>query len=201
MITILTPTYKRTPDTLRRGFAAVNSQLYSNWRQLVIVDDVSMSPHVSDEIQREFADPRREFMVLGQRSNDYGRTPRQVGIERAASTSDFFVFLDDDNVIFPDYLEKFMRHMSAHPEHDMAICKILHMGPLPARLCPPPKVLDGLPPVLQNIDTLQMCVRADFALREGWDVDKGYMADGYTFERWASRGQYGAVDAILGVHL
>jgi glycosyltransferase involved in cell wall biosynthesis len=203
MITILTPSFRRDPAVLRRCFASVDAQLYRNWRHIIVVDDVSMEPHITVDIQREFADPRREFVALGRRSNDYGVTPRQEGMDRTPveSSDDCFVFLDDDNVIFPDYLETMMGHMRAHPDHDMAICKIIHMGPLPARLHPPPKVLDGLPPVLQNIDTLQVCVRAAFARKEGWLRDKGYMADGYTFERWAGRCKYGAVPAILGVHL
>lgn len=198
MITIITPTYKRNPDVLRRCFASINGQTYPSWQHLVLVDDETVEPHVSAVIQGDYADARRSFVAVG-RHNNSGNTPRQRGIE--AAKGEYIVFVDDDNVIFPNYLEVFAAYMAEHRDVMMGICKIVHLGPLPARLCPPPIILAGNPPVLQNIDTLQVCVRREIAQKEGWMVEKGYMADGWTFQTWAERHPYGYVDAILGIHM
>ena len=47
------------------------------------------------------------------------------------------------------------------------IYKIIHVGPLPPNLGAPPKVLNGNPPVLQNIDTLQVCVKSQIMKQHG----------------------------------
>ena len=196
-VTIITTTYNRN-KVLERCLACVDSQIYTNWKHLVIVDDISTESHISQELIKKYSSDKREFIALGERSNNYGNTPRQFGIMK--SESDYILFLDDDNVIFPDYLQVMMEYMLQNPDVDMGICKIIHMGPLPARLCPPPKVLDGNPPVLQNIDTLQVCIKRHIAQTYGW-LNMGYCADGHTFELWAKNCKYGFVDSILGVHM
>lgn len=197
-ITIITPTYMRNEEILNRCLASVNGQTYTDWEHIVIVDDATLEGHVSQQTLDRFADSRRRVVPLGYNSKNWANTPRQRGIERA--TGDYLVFLDDDNVFFPDALEQYVRYFEDHPDIHMAICKILHCGPLAAYHGPPPKILDGKPPTLQNVDTLQVCVWAPVAKRHGW-LDKGYMSDGYTIELWASQCSYAHLEKILGCHL
>jgi len=196
-VTIITPTYNRNSNILKRCFASVDTQTYYNWNHLVLVDDETVEKHIPNEVSEMFR-MNREFICMGKRTNNYGNSPRQLGIEKGLG--DYFVFLDDDNVIFPNYLETMVKYLEQNVEKQMAICKIIHMGPLPAKFGDPPKVLSGNPPVLQNIDTLQVCVRKDVVKTFGW-LDKGYLADGYTIEYWGQNCKYGFVDEILGVHL
>jgi glycosyltransferase involved in cell wall biosynthesis len=196
--TFITPTFRRPAAVLKRCLDSVEGQAYANWRQIVVVDDATVEPHIPADLLATYTSPQREFVALGRASNNSGNSPRQFAIERA--TTDFVVFLDDDNVIFPNYLEVMAAALIVEPTADMAICRIIHMGPLPPWLCPPPKVLDGNPPVLQNIDSLQAVVRTR-AMKEHTWLDRGYMADGYTLQSLAAKYRHIHVSEILGVHM
>lgn len=90
--------------------------------------------------------------------------------------------------------------LDADPAAGFAICQILHCGPLLPSFGPPPVVLTGVPPVTNNIDTLQVVARTA-AMREcGW-VLAGYGSDGATFERLAKAHRWVAVDEVLAAHL
>lgn len=195
-ITIITPTYNRKHDILIRCIKSVDSQTYQNYKHIIIVDDYDFEPHISQEMLNTYSSEKRTFLKTNTRYNNFGNSLRQKGIELA--DTDYIVFLDDDNIIFPDYLEKMIHGVGSY---DIGICKILHMGPLPPRLCPPPIVLEGNPPVLQNIDTLQVIVKSDVMKREGWEVDKGYLADGYTIEKICKNNSFTYINHILGVHM
>jgi glycosyltransferase involved in cell wall biosynthesis len=196
--TIITPTYQRAPDILRRCLDSVNGLRYREWHQIIIVDDASFEGHVSQELMDEYASPQRTWMTLGYRANNWANAPRMKAILAAAS--DYIVFLDDDNIVFPNYLTEFVNHFRTHPDHGMAVCKILHCGPLPAHFGRPPAILDGRPPVLQNVDSLQICVRSEIAKQYGW-LDAGYTADGATIQLWSQHCTVGFVDTITAVHL
>jgi glycosyltransferase involved in cell wall biosynthesis len=196
--TFITPTFKRSEAVLRRCLDSVNGQTYRNWKQIVMIDDVTHDGHVSKEVMNTYSSAQRQFFLLGQRSNNSGNTPRQRCIEMC--DTDYIVFLDDDNVIFPNYLDVMLRALQSDEQPDMTICKIIHLGPLPPWLGKM-AVLDGKPPVLQNIDSLQIAVKTPLMKQIGWQVDKGYMADGYTIQKLAENCRYKHVDEILGVHL
>lgn len=225
MITFITPTYSRDDAVLRRCLDCVEGQTFRDWTHLVIVDDKAVEPHVTTETLNAYSHSRRQFIALGHRSNNYGNTPRQLGIDLA--TTKYIVFLDDDNVIFPNYCRVMLDALGATPsaakgtgesqptvtdatatttsdrsaaDVQMVVCRIIHMGPLPSWLCPPPKVLDGNPPVLQNIDTLQVCVESSVAKQIGW-FEMGYMADGHTLQAYARSCGTKHIDDILGVHM
>jgi glycosyltransferase involved in cell wall biosynthesis len=200
LVTVITPTFNRPFSVLKRCISSVDGQTYKNWKHLVIIDDTDNNheSHIPSNNKNEIMNERRNFICLGKRSNNYGNTPRQLGIE--IGTGDYFIFLDDDNVIFPNYIETMVNYLELNKDKDLAICKIIHMGPLPTRFGEPPKVLDGNPPILQNIDTLQVCVRREVVKKFGW-LDKGYLADGHSIQNWCENCDYVFVDEILGVHL
>lgn len=191
MFTIITPTYNREEKILKRCLDSIDGQTYTKWKHLIIVDNIEIN--LSQELIDNYSSERRQFICLGRNSNDYGNSPRQLGIELA--DSDFIVFVDDDNVIFPNYLSVF-----ASQNKDLSICQIIHLGPLPQHLCPPPKILDGNPPILQNIDTLQICVRTELMKKYGW-INRGYLADGYTIQNLAAHIEPHFIEEILGVHM
>lgn len=195
-ISIITPTYNRNQNILLRCIKSVDSQIYQNFKHIIIVDDENFEPHVTSEFIELHSSDKRIFIKLGYRSNNYGNTPRQKAIDMA--DTDYIVFLDDDNIIFPNYLNDMINGIK---EYDIGICKIVHLGPLPAPLYPPPKILDGNPPVLQNIDTLQIIVKTNIMKKEGWEIDKGYLADGYTIDKICSKNNFIFINEILGIHM
>lgn len=195
-ITIITPTYKRSENILLRCIKSVDSQIYQDFKHIIMIDDINLEDHISSEFINSHTSEKRKFIPLGYRSNNYGNDPRQKCIEM--TDTDFIVFLDDDNIIFPNYLSELIKGVK---HFDIGICKIVHLGPLPVALWPPPKIIDGNPPVLQNIDTLQIIVKTDVMKKEGWEIDKGYLADGYTLEKLCKRNSYTFINEILGIHM
>ena len=60
--------------------------------------------------------------------------------------------------------------------------------------------LTGNPPVLNNIDAMQLVMRRDLWLAEGGWYDKSQAGDGPMYERFAAKYSYRCVDQILGEH-
>jgi|TARA_B110001450_G_scaffold195282_1_gene183632 glycosyltransferase involved in cell wall biosynthesis len=196
---IITPTFNRSSDVLERCFASIDAQIYKNWKQIVIIDDDNIEKHISSKLVEKYSCDNREFICLGKNSNDFGNSPRTLGIKMASQES-YIVFIDDDNVIFPDYLSSFAKNIQLMPIKKIHICQIIHLGPLPSNLGTPPKIIYGKPPVLRNIDTLQICVAAEIIKQHGW-LDMGYLADGYTIQSICKTLNYTYINKVLGVHM
>ena len=194
-VTIVTPTYKRAESTLLNCIKSIDAQTYTNYHHMIIIDDDTFEGHVTEEFRKKHTNNHREFVLLGRRSNNFGNTPRQSGIDLAVT--DFMVFIDDDNVVFPDYLEKMVNGIGSA---DFALAKIIHMGPLPQHYYPPPRVIDGSIIKKTFVDTLQLIVRTNVIKQTGW-FQTGYCADGDTIENLGNHYTHALIDHIVGVHL
>ncbi|HET9582167.1 MAG TPA: glycosyltransferase [Gemmatimonadota bacterium] len=195
-VTIVTPTYRRDAAILARCLGCVRAQTEAAWRHVVCSDGVH-EPDVERLLAGE-KDPRFEYRVSNVHHGGFGAGVRQEVLTSDTGT-EFIMFLDDDNVILPHYLEKMIAALDgARNGEQFAICSILHYGPLPFFMDRPPVILRGEPLVCQ-IDTLQVLVRTD-AMREiGWR-DHGYLSDGFTYRALGDRFGYVRVDDCLGIH-
>ena len=103
-IAIVTPTYRRT-SFLAPFVRQVIRQDYGAWR-LVIVHDGD--DRQTRDLVKGFAarDGRIHFANTDQRANDFGITPRLLGVKLIANgdLADYTVFWDDDNAFFPGAL-------------------------------------------------------------------------------------------------
>lgn len=123
------------------------------------------------------------------------------------SNAKYVCYLDDDNILFPNYIKTMVNAIenSTDPAVKFAISKTVHLGPLPQHLLPAPAILNGIPPVLQNIDTIQILSEIDAIEDIGWEVrgsdNGGYFNDGYTYERLGQKYSYVEVPEILSIHL
>lgn len=195
-ITIITPTLQRPPAVLARCIASVDRQTWSDWEHL-ICSDGQHEPAVEELVHRG-NDKRRRYLHMSRPLGHYG-----AGV-RAALTlevrSDYLAFLDDDNLIFPTYCERMVRALDAHSEAAFAICQIVHCGPLHPRFGLPPAILTGVPPISNNIDTLQVVVRTEAMQHSGW-VLNGHTSDGDTYAKLSQHRAWVTVDEVLGIHL
>lgn len=196
-VTIVTPTFQRHPGMLDRCLGCVRAQTEVAWRHIVCSDGIH-EPEVENLVARE-NDPRVEYRVSTKHYGGYGAGVRQDVLMQSEAT-EFIMFLDDDNVILPHYLERMIEALGrARNGEQFAICSILHFGPLPFFMERPPVLLRGEPRVCQ-IDTLQVLVRTE-AMREiGWR-DHGYLSDGFTYRALGERFGYVRVHDCLGIHL
>ena len=105
---IITPTFNRSPDIIERCIVSVDAQIHKNWKHFVIIDDVSNTRHVPLDLIEKYSSSKREFIYLGHNSNNFGNSPRKLGIE-SSNENGYIVFVDDDNIIFPNYLSTFKK--------------------------------------------------------------------------------------------
>lgn len=199
LVSIITPTYRRhNLDAVQRMIRSVQTQTYPHWEHL-ICSDGEHEPRIQELAERSFADPRRRYLVTKVHHGGYGAAVRQEVMTDHAR-GEYLVFLDDDNIIFPDYLERLLTALrSATAGERFAICRLLHFGPVRAEVGAPPLYLDGEPRCFW-IDTLQVMVEAEAMKSIGW-VSNAYIADGLTFEELGRRYGFVRVRDCLAAHL
>jgi glycosyltransferase involved in cell wall biosynthesis len=114
-VSIIMPTFRR-PHTLMRTIETVRAQRYSNW-ELLVVDNAGDGAYL-------FGDPRIHVHILNERAS--ASYARNAAIGRA--TGELICFFDDDDDMFPDYLEKLVAALQAHPEAKMVRCGMIVTG-------------------------------------------------------------------------
>jgi glycosyltransferase involved in cell wall biosynthesis len=194
---IITPNYKREFKTVVKCINSVNKQTYKQWEHVICTDgeeDTSISAYVKSANEQ-----RRIYKWLPENTGKFGDFVRQRMI--AESTCDYLCFLDDDNILFPLYLEKMVQVLDANPEVAMVISQALHFGPFPDSYGEPPIVLEGYPKP-GHIDTIQVMVRTKVIQKIQWRSKRadGYFSDGYTYEAIAEKHKWVSIPDVLSVH-
>jgi len=199
VVSVITPTWRRDPQVVSRNLDCMALQTMSSWEQ-VVCSDGEDEPEIRALIEGR-KDVRYQYRnTTGRKDGDFGNTVRSEMLQ--AARGKYTLFYDDDNVILPNYLEQMVGALEGSPECVMAVCHVMHFGPLnEAIIGKPPQVLTGLPVKLFHIDTLQVLVRTDIAKKCGWDTEHGYIADGYSLEKFGKAGAVVEVAEVLGVHL
>jgi SAM-dependent methyltransferase len=108
-ISIIMPTYRR-PHTLYRTIATVLAQTYPHW-ELIIIDNAG-------DVRAVFNDPRiRIYSHPEQPSASYARNQ---GL--CYATGELICFFDDDDDMFPSYLQQFVETFQANPQAKLVRC-------------------------------------------------------------------------------
>ncbi len=106
-ITIVMPTYRRS-HTILRTLETIRAQTYANW-ELIIVDNAGDGGY-------SFGDPR--IHVVCHKVGPSSSHARNQGVRVA--TGDLICFFDDDDEMFPNYLERFAGAFESNPNAKMA---------------------------------------------------------------------------------
>ncbi|MGA2600866.1 MAG: glycosyltransferase [Bryobacteraceae bacterium] len=109
IISIVMPTYYRL-HTLLNAVDSIRTQTYPHW-ELILVDNAG-------DCNYYFADKRIHVFVDAQRRG--AAYARNSGVKHA--TGEFVCFFDDDDVMFPKYLERLVATFQNHPEAGMIRC-------------------------------------------------------------------------------
>lgn len=151
--TIITPTHKR-PFSLSRCINSVLNQTYPNYEMLICSDG---KDDLVESIIKEYDDDRLKYLYVNE-SNDMGATPRNHSI--GISKGDYIIYLDDDNIIYPNFLE--ILNNNINDNIGMIVHKTYNClvnGVIPKNN----KISHG------DIDILSVCIRKDIASSIKWD--------------------------------
>jgi SAM-dependent methyltransferase len=109
---IIMPTYRRA-HTIYRTVETIRAQTYRNW-ELIIIDNAGHNHY-------QFDDPRIKVYCHAERAS--ASYARNQGLQYA--TGDLVCYFDDDDDMFPAYLERFAAAFEAHPRAKMVRCGMI----------------------------------------------------------------------------
>ena len=115
LLSVVIPAYNYA-STLRRAVTSVTKQLKLN-HELIVIDDGSTDDTPALVAQLEKETPKQVRYI--RKPNGGPSSVRNTGIRKALGT--YLIFLDADDELLPDALEKLESHISTHPETRMVI--------------------------------------------------------------------------------
>ncbi|BAY15221.1 glycosyl transferase, group 2 family protein [Anabaenopsis circularis NIES-21] len=113
IVSVVVPTFNRA-NFLPRAISSILQQTFSNF-ELIIVDDGSTDN--TDEVVKEFTDPRIMFLALGK--NYGGGYARNQGIK--AASAELIAFLDSDDEWLPNKLELQLKRLQDSDDPDATV--------------------------------------------------------------------------------
>lgn len=116
LVSVITPTCGRL-ESLSEAIASVDGQSYPRWEHLIISD--GHFP-VLREMKAANLEPRRHFFATSP-IRHFGNHQRNVGIFNARG--EYLVFLDDDNILYPDALSTMLAGFG-NGDVDLVFCPI-----------------------------------------------------------------------------
>jgi rhamnosyltransferase len=125
-IAIITPTYRRIAF-LKRFIRQVLRQDYDDWILIIVHDgeDQQTQQVVENFIQK---DPRIYFAYTKRRGNDFGVTPRLLGVKLVGNCNlaDYIVFWDDDNKFYHSALSSIVKSLYTEGMPGVLLMPILY---------------------------------------------------------------------------
>jgi GT2 family glycosyltransferase len=107
LFSVIIPTYHRAP-LLNRAIGSVLSQTNGDF-EVIVVDDGGSDN--SGEVVRSFGDVRVRYY---HKNNEERGAARNFGADQA--TGEYYIFLDSDDRMLPDHLEKVSQRIYLYPE-------------------------------------------------------------------------------------
>ena len=119
-IEFVIPTYNR-PDHLMCMINSIYAQTNPNWSIHVVAD---CPPEGSiDKIIEYFKESDKiRFTILSKRYNDWGHTPRNIGLQE--SKEEWIVMTGEDNYYAPIFVDEFLSKVT--PESHFIYCDMVH---------------------------------------------------------------------------
>lgn len=128
---IITPTYRRK-DMLARAIASVQAQTYSDWEMIIINDSPDDTSYQSDGAYTQ--DSR--IIYYTNETNRGINYSRNRGIDSISTSSEWVIFLDDDDYLAPDALARLRDTILTHPSDSWIVTNRAHTGGKPITKAP-----------------------------------------------------------------
>lgn len=196
VVNIVVPTYNRY-ETLRRTLQSIEDQTYRKIRVWVSSDGHNeKTKEIVNEFNFKSEYKEYNYIHIQEHEGSLGSKPRIFAIE-AMKDSGYVCFVDDDNIIYPTYVEKLI---NAIKQNDAIIsyCQIIHShidGPIPTT--------EGFR--YGEVDSLNYMVSTMIAkrCRNKWQHPKGRELITHDFDFINECSKYGTrvfVKEVLGEH-
>lgn len=113
-VSIITPTYNGE-KFIERAIKSVLWQTFKDW-EMIIVDDASQDKTV--EIVKKYVYKDSRIKLIELKENTGGPAiPRTIACKEAKGK--YIAFLDQDDIFYPENLEKRVKYLDEHPEVDI----------------------------------------------------------------------------------
>ena len=121
LVSIIVPCYNQA-EYLPEALDSVLAQTYPNWECIIVNDG---SPDNTEEVAKVYCEKDKRFKYL-YKENGGLSSARNTGIK--ASSGEFILPLDSDDLIGNDYLEKAMLRFRDFPNTKLVYCKAQLFG-------------------------------------------------------------------------
>jgi O-antigen biosynthesis protein len=115
LFSVIVPAYESPTELLRACINSMKTQVYQSW-ELIIVDDASRSPAVSEMVSAMGSEDKRIKLISRQINGNISRATND-GLN--ASVGEFVLFLDHDDELLPDALLRFSQAIVKDPGTDV----------------------------------------------------------------------------------
>lgn len=194
---IVVPHYDQSisDQVLVEGMESLAASQYSNFEVLLYHDGPISRPlpHLPEKLDIRFS-------ATPARHNDWGHSLRDLGI--AEAKGEYIIHFNPDNLLYPDALAQVARI-----DADIIICPVALEGTrrIGNRLSRTRDkadrvILDGFPPVPNNIDAMQLIMRTRLWRHYGGWSDKSERSDGKLYRAFCERHEPHYCGYLLGLH-
>ena len=141
-----------------------------------------------------------KYKETKKRYNDWGHSLRDLGIKEARG--EYIVHFNPDNLLDPHALQEI-----AKLDDDIIICPVVlegtyRKGSMLVRTHKEENrvLLDGFPPVHQNIDAFQLVMKTQIWRKEGGWYNKTEQGDGIMYQEFCKKYEPRYCHATIGLH-
>jgi glycosyltransferase involved in cell wall biosynthesis len=117
-VSIITPAYNSLAF-LPQTIDSVRAQTFQNWEHIV-VDDGS-TDGTAEVLRTRLQDEDRTWIICQQNAGQHAA--RNHGARLSDPESDYLLFLDADDMLAPEMLERMVSYLDNHPDAAMAHCQ------------------------------------------------------------------------------
>ena len=192
------PHYDQTisDHTFLEGMSSLSSSTFKDFEVLIYHDGPVSRPLPDiDHLGLNY-----KFKQTKKRYNNWGHTLRDVGIQEAQG--EYIIHFNPDNLMYPTAL-----HEISKLDDDIIICPVvlegtIRRGPVLTRTGKEEDkvLLDGFPPLHQNIDAFQLVMKTSLWRREGGWYNKTEQGDGLMYQEFCRKYTPRYCHATIGLH-
>lgn len=175
-------------DGMRNGLNSIANQSFKDFELIVCHDGPKTVPYEEEYDFSVFKNPPL-FINTEKRMNDWSHSTKDFSMKHASG--DYFIHFNIDNLFYPHAFERLFEKLSSIPE-EVLIFQIRHWKHCNGCILP------GIPPVVGNIDAMQLVASKSVWKDMNYWYFTGEMADGIIYQEMCRKHPWTTLDECLG---